>query len=259
MRPLERLPMKRTGSIGSRVPPAVTSTRRPSQGRRPRAAAASTAASSARGSGSRPRPVLAARGERALLGLDHRRCRARGASPGSPGWRRRAYIRSFIAGATSRGAVQARKEVVEHRVGDPGGELGDRVRRGGRDQVGVRVGGDLEMADRVVLGRGSPGKAPRIGSRSNSSVEHRRADDPLERGGADEALAPSGSSAPGRRARPWWPGGRARAPCRRRCRRSLRAGCGPSALLGSAPSDAALGRYSYLSLPAASSSSAIVR
>ena len=35
MRPLERLPMKRTGSIGSRVPPAVTRTRRPSQGRLP--------------------------------------------------------------------------------------------------------------------------------------------------------------------------------------------------------------------------------
>ena len=34
MRPLERLPMKRTGSIGSRVPPAVTRTRSPSQGRR---------------------------------------------------------------------------------------------------------------------------------------------------------------------------------------------------------------------------------
>ena len=31
--PEERLPMNRTGSMGSRVPPAVTSTRRPSRGR----------------------------------------------------------------------------------------------------------------------------------------------------------------------------------------------------------------------------------
>ena len=31
IRPLEALPMKRTGSIGSRVPPALTTTRQPSR------------------------------------------------------------------------------------------------------------------------------------------------------------------------------------------------------------------------------------
>ena len=56
MRPLERLPTKRTGSIGSRVPPALISTRIPSQGRLPPGSSASTWASSAAGSGRRPRP-----------------------------------------------------------------------------------------------------------------------------------------------------------------------------------------------------------
>ena len=73
MRPLERLPMKRTGSIGSRVPPAVTRTRSPSQGRSPAGSERlDLAPAGASGVGQPPTPVLAARGERALLGLDHR-------------------------------------------------------------------------------------------------------------------------------------------------------------------------------------------
>ena len=64
------------------------------------------------GVGQPPGPVLAARGERA-----RRRARSR-ATPRSRSVARfacvaaSAYMRSFIAGATSRGAVQARKEVV---------------------------------------------------------------------------------------------------------------------------------------------------
>ena len=71
------------GSIGSRVPPAVTSTRSPSQGRLPAGRAASTRASSA--------PVPAGglartrRGRRAALpGIDHRDAAAKAAPPGSP-------------------------------------------------------------------------------------------------------------------------------------------------------------------------------
>ncbi len=51
--PEERLPMKRTGSIGSRVPPAVTSTFQPSSGRARSRAAASTISA---GSAIRPTP-----------------------------------------------------------------------------------------------------------------------------------------------------------------------------------------------------------
>jgi hypothetical protein len=57
--PDERLPMKRTGSIGSRVPPAVTTTRRPdrSSGLPARRSRPSAAAKISGGSGSRPLPV----------------------------------------------------------------------------------------------------------------------------------------------------------------------------------------------------------
>ena len=56
MRPLERLPTKRTESSGSRVPPAVTSTRIPSSGRGAPPATISIAARIAAGSASRPTP-----------------------------------------------------------------------------------------------------------------------------------------------------------------------------------------------------------
>ena len=52
----------------------------------------------------------------------------------------------------------------------PAASLAIVLAEAGRDQEGVAVGGHLEVADRVVLGLGSPGKAPRIGSRSNSEI-----------------------------------------------------------------------------------------
>ena len=57
IRPEERLPMYLTGSIGSRVPPAVTSTRTPAQPRlRAGASSRSQAATSSPGSDIRPDP-----------------------------------------------------------------------------------------------------------------------------------------------------------------------------------------------------------
>ncbi len=111
IRPLERLPMKRTGSIGSRVPPAVTRTRNPSQGFSPAGSAASTRASSCPGSGRRPRPYspreasLPSSGSITSIPRPRRVSRLAWVAAS-------AYMRPFIAGATSRGAVQARKEVV---------------------------------------------------------------------------------------------------------------------------------------------------
>ena len=111
MRPLERLPMKRTGSIGSRVPPAVTSTRRPSQGRSPPGSLASIRSSSRSGAGRRPRPCspreasLPSSGS--IVSTPRSLSVARFACVAAS-----AYMRSFMAGATRRGAAQARKEVV---------------------------------------------------------------------------------------------------------------------------------------------------
>ncbi len=82
MRPEEPLPMKRTLSIGSRVPPAVTSTRSPppraSRGRRRSRSRGRCSGEQRladlqqpRGVGQAPHPLLALGGEAAAVGLDH--------------------------------------------------------------------------------------------------------------------------------------------------------------------------------------------
>ena len=92
----------------------------------------------------------------------------------------------FIAGATSTGLgagqVRGRHEVV----GLAGGHLGDRVRGGRRDAEGVTAGGQLEMADRIVVGRLLARiRAPR-GVALPLLDEHRGAGDALERRAAHE-------------------------------------------------------------------------
>ena len=112
---------------------------------------------------------LAARGELALLGLDH--LDAALAQGREVRLGRRVGVHAVVhrrGEQPRRGAGEERGG--EHRVGGAGGELGDRVGRGGRDEEGVAAGGQLEVADRVVGGCSSPGKAPRSGSRSNSEM-----------------------------------------------------------------------------------------
>jgi len=61
-----------------------------------------------------------------------------------------------------------------------GRELGDGVGRGRRDQIGVAVGGQLEVADRVVLGPRLAGEGAAQRVAIELGDEHRGADDPLE-------------------------------------------------------------------------------
>ena len=236
MRPEELLPRKRTLSIGSRVPPAVTSTLTPRQLPAPRLGRRCVLAAARR----RPRP----RRSRALprtrpAAAPARPGARRPARPWTPGARCRArrsctprsrsvcrlarvaacsYMWLFIAGATSTGHVGGQRAAAEQVVGQPGGELGDRVRRGRRDQVHVGVAHELQVAERIVRGQRVAGKAPRAGSRSNSLTSTgaplSAANDasPTKRG-----WPASARRAP--RARRRSPGARARAPCRRRSRR----------------------------------------
>ena len=226
MRPLERLPRKRTESIGSRVPPAVTRTRRPSQGRSPVGSSASTGPAAGRGPAAGP-------------------CRARRGRPGRPRRARSrstprsrrvarfawvaasAYMRSFIAGATRRGAVQARKEVVTIESAMPAGQLRQRVGRSRGDQIGVAVGGELEVADRVV--RREPGRRGR--RRASGRARTRRSGRARRRCPRRRRRRRSGSpprsSARARRARRSSPGAPIQAPCRRRSLRLRRAGFWP--------------------------------
>ena len=130
MRPLERLPRKRTGSIGSRVPPAVTRTRSPSQGR----VARRQHRFDPRQQPGRVGQAAACRARRARRARPPRarsRSTPRSRSVARLAWvAASAYMRSFIAGATRRGAAQARKEVVSIESASAGGELRQRVGRG---------------------------------------------------------------------------------------------------------------------------------
>ena len=219
MRPLERLPMKRTGSIGSRVPPAVTSTRSPSQGRSPRRQRRlDPGQQRARG-----RAGGRGRARRARRACPRRarspRPRARAGSPGWPGSPRRAYMRSFIAGATSRGAAQARKEVVSIESALPAASLAIVLAEAGATRKASQLAASSRWpigscAGRVVAGEGA---AHRVALELGG--QHRGADDALEGGGADEAGRRLGHQHPHAVAGQRSPGARTRAPCRRLSRR----------------------------------------
>ena len=114
--------MKRTESIGSRVPPAVTSTRSPSHDPRARAASASTSASRRSGDGSLPTPFSPRDASAPSSGSITRTPRSR--SVARFAWvAASAYIRSFIAGATTRGAGQARNDVLSIESAIPAASL----------------------------------------------------------------------------------------------------------------------------------------
>jgi hypothetical protein len=82
------------------------------------------------------------------------------------------------------GQRSAREQVV----GQPVGELGDRVGRRRRDQVGVGVADQLEVAGRVVRWRLLIGERAPGGVALELAGQDRGARQRRERGGADEAL-----------------------------------------------------------------------
>ena len=170
IRPLERLPMKRTGSIGSRVPPAVTSTRRPSQGRSPAGRAASTLASSSSGSGRRPRPNSPREASLPSSGsITSTPALAQGLEVGLGGGvgvhavvHRRGDAAAARCRRGRRWSASSRRRRPPAwrscwpRPARPGRRRSDRRARGGRSGRGRPAS--------------SPGKAPRSGSRSNSEM-----------------------------------------------------------------------------------------
>ena len=151
MRPDERLPTKRTASIGSRVPPAETRTRFPRSGPWP-ARRSSAARDDLVRLGHPPHAELAF-GGLALVGADEHdaaraqqlRVRARR--------RMRPHARVHRRRDEQRPAVRERR-LGEDVVGEPVRELRERVRRARRDeqQVGAR---EVEVH---VLGRGPAGE-----------------------------------------------------------------------------------------------------
>ncbi len=205
MRPEELLPRNLTLSIGSRVPPAVTSTLSPSSpvvlaragegsaepsapGSPAPASACSQAASRRAGSARRPTPSSPLEASRPTPGSTT-------VAPRSRSVLRLAcvagcsYMRLFIAGAITSGQRAASAQLRQQVVGEAGGELGDRVGRGGRDQIHVGVGDQLQVAERLVRRRRLVGEGAARGVALELADEHRRAGERRERRLADEAPA----------------------------------------------------------------------
>ena len=158
--------------------------------------AASTAASRRSGSGSRPRPRSPREASRPSSGSITSTPRSR--SVARLAWvAASAYMRSFIAGATSRGAVQARKEVVSIESAKPPASLAIVLAEAGA----TRKASQLAASSRWPIGSWPP--SPRLAGEGAAhrvalelGGEHGRADDPLEGGGADEAAGVLGHQDP---------------------------------------------------------------
>ena len=187
----ERLPTKRTPSIGSRVPPAVTSTRSPASERieegrswprrRPAAPEARRAAP--------PRAPL--RCQRALARVDDHRSPV--AQQGDVRLRRRVIPHCVVHRRRDHErAARGERRGGEQVVGEAAGQLGDRVRRGRRDQEDVGARDELEVPDRLVPGERVAGERAAQRVALELARQHGRAGERFERRGTDEALARRG-------------------------------------------------------------------
>ena len=169
IRPVERLPMKRTGSIASRVPPAVTTTCRPA-----RSASRAGPASGGRAAGIRRRgpadrrrprrPRPRSRGSSASRptpdwpGRERARSRARRscsrivAQPGdvARAWPGGVHMSPSIAGATTTGAPGREAGGGHDVAGQAVGHRPEPVRGGRRDDDRVGRVADDDVADPAV-------------------------------------------------------------------------------------------------------------
>ncbi len=220
IRPDERLPTKRTASIGSRVPPAVTSTRTP----------ASCAIGDAPAAGDERLDrgeQLGGLGQAAGAGLA--RARRAGPAPGSSTVAPRArsvstfarvagcsHMWLFIAGATTSGQVAASAALVRRLSARPWASLAIVFADAGAIDEDVGVADELEVRERVVVGRGLARERAARRVALELVGEDRGAGQRGERRGADEPQARRRLHDPHGVARPPSRGGRARAPCRRR-------------------------------------------
>ena len=161
--------MKRTASIGSRVPPAVIRTLSPSRSRGGGASAASIAASSAGGSGSRPIPHSPGEPSAPVPGSST-------VAPRSRSTARLAcvagcsYIAWFIAGATSSGPRKASAIAVSRLSAAPAASLAIVFADAGTIARTSAVSASWRWLSGACSGAGSPGKAPRSGSGSHSVI-----------------------------------------------------------------------------------------
>ena len=211
MRPEELLPMNLTLSIGSRVPPAVTSTLRPRHApRRPECSSWVGAPAERLGErrlarrqdprrlGQATDAVLALRGEPSAVGLDDPRAalaQRPAGSPASPG------ARTCGCSSPGRSPADSPRPARSCSAGCPPG------RRRAWRSCSPRPGAitytsasrhQLEVAQRLVLGQRLPGKCSPRGIALELADEHRRAGQRLERRRPHEPPARRGLHHPDR-------------------------------------------------------------
>ena len=146
MRPDERLPRKRTPSSGSRVPPAVTSTRRPASGPDARAISASIAATISARLGHAAHALLAL-GELAL-GRGRRTYDAALAQPLDIGLGRGVLPHAHVHGRSHEQRRGRRERALgDDVVGHPPRQLRERVRGARRDADDGGVARRVEVRD----------------------------------------------------------------------------------------------------------------
>jgi len=89
-------------------------------------------------------------------------------------------------------AAGGERAAAQQVVRQPGGELGDRVRRRRRDHVHLGVAHQLQMAERLMAGQGLPGERPARGVVLELADEHGRSGQRLKRRRPDKAPARRG-------------------------------------------------------------------
>src|SRR5215472_185182 len=145
--------MNRTGSIGSRVPPALTTTRRPARSHRVRPAATASARNRTAAPGSRPAPTwpLARRPASGSTTANPNRRSAATFSPTAG----LAHIASFMAGATTTGQRAASTVAATRSSACPW------VRRATRSAVAGATSATRAQSPSSTCGSGGPSAANR--------------------------------------------------------------------------------------------------
>ncbi len=180
MRPEELLPTNLTLSIGSRVPPAVTSTLSPRHALAPgrvsswvgapaedSASASSHAVRIRAGSARRPTPCSPCEASRPLSGSTIHAPRSRSVLRFAC-VARCSYMRLFIAGAITSGQSAASAQLLSRLSARPAASLAIVFAEAGAIKYTSARATSSRWLSGACSGSGCPGNAPRAGSRSNS-------------------------------------------------------------------------------------------
>ena len=189
MRPEELLPTKRTLSIGSRVPPAVTSTFRPRRPERRGGACAragrrapARTRRAARGLGQAPDALLALRRQPPDVGLDDRSRRARAACAGSPAWRGARTCGCSSPARAPAGTSAASAQLLSRLSARPAASLAIVLAEAGAITYTSALATSCRWLSGSCVGRRLVGERAARGVALELADEHRRAGQRGERG-----------------------------------------------------------------------------